>query len=208
MSTIDYLIARGKTLTGRKLRDALHAATGNIVGGRGIRVSTINGQSVVSITGHTPRVAGRQATVFYAELVIDPLPDPLTDTVWDYPWIEVYPTVGISFQHLEDGRRWDDKNPPRRPARNLHEMRNADQFILGGVDLSLFPGGLNSRLYPATGNIEQINAPLQIVEMTELQASESDILLYWFTFANGVQPVCDEPLAEQLPPPPIRSLLA
>ena len=58
MSTIDYLIARGKTLTGRKLRDALHAATGNIVGGRGIRVSTINGQSVVSITGHTPRAKG------------------------------------------------------------------------------------------------------------------------------------------------------
>ena len=58
MSHINRIIRRGTTLTGQKLRDAIGSATGTVIGGRGIRVSMINGHSVVSITGHTPRAVG------------------------------------------------------------------------------------------------------------------------------------------------------
>lgn len=57
MSDVRQIIARGKTLTGRKLRQAIESATGKIVGGRGIKVVTLGRQSVVSLKGR-PIIGG------------------------------------------------------------------------------------------------------------------------------------------------------
>ncbi len=62
MTNIRNIIARGQTLTGRQLRDAIESAAGAITGGRGISVSTIEGQSVVSLKGH-PIIGGGGAGV-------------------------------------------------------------------------------------------------------------------------------------------------
>ncbi len=101
MTTPRQIISRGKTLTGRKLRQAIEAAAGNVVGGRGILVSSINGQSVVSLKGH-PIIGGGGAGVtlglvefgsqdFNATYIVGPLQGDIQQLPADQQLFEVVP---------------------------------------------------------------------------------------------------------------------
>ena len=90
MTDVRNIIARGKTLTGRKLREAIESATGTVKGGRGIKVVTIGRQSVVSLLGHQIIGGGGGAGVtlgvvtsfsadFNATYTIEPLPGAIID---------------------------------------------------------------------------------------------------------------------------------
>ena len=197
MSTIDYLIARGKTLTGRKLRDALHAATGKVVGGRGIIVRTINGHSVVSIKGHTPRGSTKSKT--FPALLLEAI-DFGQPNRWVYEWAEARLTTLGGWLELEGGRT-SVNNVNFQFERNRMELTNTEFIVSGGVVVDLLPGSVTV-LSAVAGNTEAMK---QVVEMSEIKTD--GLNGYWFTFANGVQPGC--PLApEQLPPPPTVELLA
>ena len=196
MSTIDYLIARGKTLSGRKLRDALHAATGKVVGGRGIIVRTINGHSVVSIKGHTPRAVKSKT---FDALLLEAI-DFGQPNRWVYEWAEATLTQLGEWLVLEGGRTSID-NPNVQFARNRMELTNTEDVVSGGVILADLPGAVTV-LSAVAGNTEVIK---QVVEMTEVKTD--GLNGYWFTFANGVQPNCPG-LSQQLPPPPTVELLA
>ena len=195
MTNIDYLIARGKTLTGRKLRDALHAATGKVVGGRGIIVRTINGHSVVSITGHTPR--GSKSKTFPALLL--EATDFGQQNRWAYEWAEATLTQLGGWLELEGGRSSVD-NENIQFALNRMELTNTEAIVSGGVILANLPGDVEVLSAVAGNNL----AIKQVVEMTEVKTGGLDG--YWFTFANGVQPNCPG-LSQQLPPPPTVELL-
>ena len=196
MSTIDYLIARGKTLTGRKLRDALHAATGKVVGGRGIIVRTINGHSVVSIKGHTPRGSTKSKT--FPALLLEAI-DFGQPNRWVYEWAEATLTTLGEWMVLEGGRT-SVGNANFQFALNRMELTNTDAIVSGGVILADLPGDVTV-LSAVAGNTEDIE---QVVEMTEIKTD--GLNGYWFTFANGVQPNCPG-LSQQLPPPPTVELL-
>ena len=90
MTDVRNIIARGRTLTGRKLREAIESATGTVKGGRGIKVVTIGRQSVVSLLGHPIIGGGGGAGVtlgvvtsfsadFNATYTIEPLPGAIID---------------------------------------------------------------------------------------------------------------------------------
>ena len=58
MADVRTIIARGRELTGRRLRDAIESATGKVMGGPGILVSTINGNTTVSLRRQAPPARG------------------------------------------------------------------------------------------------------------------------------------------------------
>ena len=114
MSDARHIIAPGKTMTGRKLREAILSATGAIVGGRGIVVSTINGQSVVSITGHTPRPRGGAIAGFvrgssqefnptYNIESADKVSMPVTQGFPCKVFNRMFDTVVVDFRKADDG---------------------------------------------------------------------------------------------------------
>lgn len=182
---IDNLIKRGSTLTGSKLLEAIKAATGKVVGGRGIRVNTINRDTVVSLKGHP--ILGGGGLIFFAVITSS---IPIGDTNrWLYIWAEaIVDEVGSSWEPLAGGRTGE--------AFNTAEHLNTPNRAFGGVDLDALPGDVE--VLPVQDG--------QAVPMAEVTDIDGDIK-YWFHMMNGAQPSC--PLSpEQLPPPPIRSLLA
>ena len=51
MTEASDFISRNKTLGGRRLRDALDAARGEVIGGPGIKVNSVGGKTVVDSGG-------------------------------------------------------------------------------------------------------------------------------------------------------------
>ena len=186
MTGVRNIIARGRKLTGRKLRQAIESATVKVTGGRGIRVQQLGGNTVVSLTGN-PIIGGGGGLIFFA-VITSSLPIGDTNR-WLYNWAEAIVDInGSSWEALAGGRTGIGLNT----AEHLNTMSMA----FGGVDLDALPGDVE--VLPVQDG--------QAVPMAKVTDINGDIK-YWFHMMNGAQPSC--PLSpEQLPPPPIRSLLA
>ena len=181
---IDNLIKRGGTLTGSKLLEAIKAATGKVVGGRGIRVNTINRDTVVSLRGH-PIIGGGGGLIFFT-VITNSVPLGGTNR-WVYNWAEaIVDTIGSSWEPLPGGRTGS--------ARNTAEHLNTPSMAFGGVDLDALPGDVE--VLPVQDG--------QAVPMAKVTDIDGDIK-YWFHMMNGAQVACPAipPDAVPLPPPPV-----
>ena len=203
MSDVRHIIARGKELTGRKLRQAIESATGTLIGGRGIRVSTVNGRSTVSLLGHVARPKPAPIPQFMALLSdfveIEP-------NRWEYDWVEViYDAETAGFATKDDGQTSGDEGSG--PALNIAEWTNTINRAFHGVDLDAVNGDVT--VLPIT---EQSDTPILMTRMSQL--NPLDIVppkkkgdpalpisgLFWFYAMNGASIECPKP-----DPPPQES---
>ena len=193
------IIARGRTLTGRKLLQAIEGASTQVVGGRGIIVTSVAGKAVVNLKGR-PIIPSVKAPTFPALLNPDitPVPpDPVEFATnrWDYPWIEaaLEPLPDGDWLELSEGRRWDD--PGRIEARNTTERGNNATIVQHGIELDQTFGNPGFTL-----TIEPLpqDTLVWIHEVKDVLGANT----YWFTAYNQLKPTCGAGLEAVLPPPP------
>jgi len=193
MSDVRHIIARGKTLTGRKLRQAIESATGTLIGGRGIRISTVNGHTTVSITGHTPR-ARSGLDGFLVSLTSHVLID---DNRWSYQWAQiVFDAESTDFVFVPDGRT----STVSGPALNFAEWDNNEFRAFHGVNISSFSDTLE--VLPITTGQMFTSTPIIMYRMGQINSlaivppkKKGDPPLpidglYWFYAMNGAQVQC------------------
>ena len=68
MTEASDFISRNKTLGGRRLRDALDAARGEVIGGPGIKVNSVGGKTVVSLKGQRI-IKGAKSDIIIARII-------------------------------------------------------------------------------------------------------------------------------------------
>ncbi len=208
MTDVRNIIARGKTLTGRKLRQAIESATGTVVGGRGIKVVTVNRQSVVSLKGHPIIGGGGGAGVtlgvvssfsadFNATYTIIPLPG----AIGELPASEVLAFVTPQGRMFDTGSV-DFHNAPLFSLARIHPLPLASGYT-GSWYSASFPGDgacmVNNVCSQRTGSecgvgiFYGVGSPCAAVYISEnVKISTCPI----------------EPLADSLPPPPVISQIA
>ena len=190
---IDNLIARGRTLTGRKLRDAIKAASGEVIGGRGILVSRVNGQTIVSLAGH-PIIPKGGVETFPCRLLDFPAPVEFAPNRWAYQWQEATLGNGVpgTWFVLSGGRN----STQLGPAYNMAEVQNTEDRAFMGTFLPDLPGTLD--VLPITdANIGSFTKqPVFMRQFTQPDGS----IRFWFEATNGGQPTCTAQIA---PPPPV-----
>ena len=127
---------------------------------------------------------------FYAQLLDNPVS--IGDNRWEYEWAEVEILDDDTYALLENGRTSFDITPERGPALNLHEQKNTEFVVLGGVQVKVLPGPIEV-LSAAAGNDGSDDR--QVIELTEKKRTDNT-LAYRFLFPNGVQPSCPEPVQQ------------
>ena len=76
------ILSPGKLLTSKRLRDALDAARGEVIGGPGIKVNSVGGKTVVSLQGQ--RIIPRTRAIGFDVLLLDvPPPVEFDPNRWD-----------------------------------------------------------------------------------------------------------------------------
>ena len=128
------ILFRGALLTSDRLRDALDAARGEVIGGPGIKVNSVGGKTVVSLKGQ--RIISRAG---FEVLLLDvPAPVEFDPNRWDYAWAEAKLDVNNEWIEKPQGRRWDDAG--RREARNRTEVGNTALVVQNGIRLDQTTG--------------------------------------------------------------------
>ena len=182
------ILAPGKLLTSKRLRDALDAARGEVIGGPGIKVNSVGGKTVVSLKGQ--RIISRAR---FEVLLLDvPAPVAFDPNRWDYAWAEAILDVDNEWIEKPQGRRWDDAG--RREARNRIEVGNTALIVQHGILLDQTSGtpGFTLTIEPLPSDTE--------VELSE-RRDENGARAYWFSAYNELKATCGGP-SPTLPPPP------
>ena len=191
------IIARGRTLTGRKLLQAIEGASTQVVGGRGVIVTSVAGKAVVSLKGR-PIIPKVRSGIIIALITGS---DEIAANRWRYTWAEaemdpVAPSQPTDFNWsiLAGGRSSSELGE----AFNRYELRHNAFFALGHVLLTSLPGDVT--VLPVNGG--------ELVELTEYTStgdSNDDVFqAVWFERTNGVDVTCPKP---DPPPAPLPGTL-
>ena len=180
------IIARGKTLTGRKLLQAIEGASTQVVGGRGVIVTSVAGKAVVSLKGR-PIIPKVRSGIIIALITGS---DEIAANRWRYTWAEAEmdpvapsPPTDFTWSILAGGR----SSSTLGEAFNRYELRHTDLVALGGVTIASLPADLMVLPVP-------VDELVELTEYTSTADAAGDVFrAVWFDRPNGVEVTCALP---------------
>ena len=195
------IIARGRTLTGRKLLQAIEGASTEIVGGRGIIVNSVAGKAVVSLKGR-PIIPKVRSDIIIALITGS---DEIAANRWRYTWAEAEmdpvapsPPDDFNWSILAGGRSSSELGE----AFNRYELRHNAFFALGHVLLTSLPGDVTV-LPVNSGELVELTEYTSTPDVPADKDDEPEVFkAVWFDRPNGANVMCT-PLSILEPPPTI-----
>lgn len=178
---------RGRPFSGKALQKALGAATGRVIGGRGIVVQNRGGESVVSLAGG--QIIPRTLRGFHAQITFS-LPIAGEHERNDYGWSQVTLPNENTWLVEPGANSWDD--PGNEMARNIAEVGNTAGDVVYGVDDTDTIQVSIDVLAIRTGSI---------VFMHEIKSPDG-VKHFWFEAANAISVNCLGGAAQPVPQGP------